>query len=153
MSGATALLPSRAQDYILRLMRNFTDEVERFLTEHGMAPSAFGNAALGDYGFVRGLRHGRSPRLVTVQRVRAWMGEFVRAKRARDRAAVKDAIAKEKERAAEKAAKEALRAAEKARRSAEREAARQEKRMAKRKEKLKAASAPRRVRERAQGSA
>ena len=41
-----------------------------------MKPSRFGFEALGDYGFVRGLRAGRSPRLATVERVAAWMDAY-----------------------------------------------------------------------------
>ena len=43
-----------------------------------MSPSAFGYQALGDFGFVRGLRAGRSPRLKTVERVQTWMSGYDR---------------------------------------------------------------------------
>lgn len=60
-------------------MGKFLDSVERFLADHGMAPSAFGHQALNDQGFVRGLRSGRSPRIDTVERVKAWMDAYDRA--------------------------------------------------------------------------
>ncbi len=57
-------------------MRNFQAEVERFLSDHEMSPSTLGFEALGDYCFVRDLRAGRSPRLVTVEKVTAWMEAY-----------------------------------------------------------------------------
>ncbi len=67
-----------------------------------MSPSTLGFEALGDYGFVRDLRAGRSPRLSTCERVRAWMNSYDRrhpvAKRERR---------KEAERVAEEAARQA----------------------------------------------
>lgn len=53
----------------------FTAEVEAFLAETGTSKTALGKEALGDPGFVDGLRNGRRPRLDTVQRVRDFIDE------------------------------------------------------------------------------
>lgn len=59
-------------------------EIEDFLTETGMTPTAFGRDALGDPGFVFDLRSGRDCRRSTTERARQQMqhyrdtGEFVR---------------------------------------------------------------------------
>ncbi len=75
-----------------------------------MAATVFGYQALGDYGFVRGLRAGRSPRLATVERVAAWMdaydaahpnkrrAEWLRLRRAEE-AGARKAVAAEKAKA------------------------------------------------------
>lgn len=85
-------------------MRNFQTEVERFLTDHKMSPSTMGFQALGDYGFVRDLRAGRSPRLSTCQRVKAWMDGYDRRHPVQKR---------ERRKAAERAVVEAVRQATK----------------------------------------
>ena len=52
----------------------FRREVEAFLSESRTKPYVFGEQAAGDPSFVERLRRGVSFRLVTVDRVRAWMG-------------------------------------------------------------------------------
>ena len=51
----------------------FRREVEAFLTHSRTKPYVFGEQAAGDPSFVERLRRGVSFRLVTVDRVRAWM--------------------------------------------------------------------------------
>lgn len=51
-------------------------EVENFLTESGMTPTAFGVKALGDPRFVPGLRQGRECRRATRERVRSFIADF-----------------------------------------------------------------------------
>ena len=55
---------------------NFHRDVEAFLAKHGLGHATFGRLALGDTGFVTRLRAGRSPRLVTADRVLAFMREY-----------------------------------------------------------------------------
>lgn len=55
----------------------FLAEVETFLTETGMPPTAFGREVLRDGNFVSDLRKGRSPNLKVAQRVL----EFIRERR------------------------------------------------------------------------
>lgn len=47
----------------------FMAEVEGFLSRSGMAPTRFGQDAVGDPNLIRNLREGRSPSLKTVERV------------------------------------------------------------------------------------
>lgn len=47
--------------------------IERYLRESGTPASRFGRDALGDPGFVTGLRRGREPRDTTMHRVRAYI--------------------------------------------------------------------------------
>jgi predicted transcriptional regulator len=47
-----------------------SSEIEQFLVESGMSPTAFGRDALNDPGFVFGIRTGRDCRLSTVERAR-----------------------------------------------------------------------------------
>lgn len=56
-------------------MAVLSDDVEAFLIEHSMAPTAFG-AALGDRHFVRTLRRGRRVWPETEEKVRAFMAEY-----------------------------------------------------------------------------
>lgn len=62
-------------------------EIETFLAEAGMTPTAFGRDALSDPGFVFELRAGRDCRRTTAMRARAQMeryrvkGEFGSPKR------------------------------------------------------------------------
>ena len=51
-------------------------EVESFLLEAGMSPTAFGRHALGDPGFVFGLRDGRDCRHSTAERARAQIAQY-----------------------------------------------------------------------------
>ena len=51
----------------------FRREVEKFLEETGARATVLGAEAAGDRSFVGRLRRGASPRLSTVDRVRAWM--------------------------------------------------------------------------------
>ena len=64
-------------------MKNLTSEFVRrvtaFLKYSGMSPTEFGERAIGDRKFVGELRRGRSPRLVTVDRVLAFMADWDRA--------------------------------------------------------------------------
>jgi hypothetical protein len=55
---------------------DFLAEVDAFLATYNVRPTRFGEAAVGDRSFVSGLRNGRSPRLITVDRVRAYMTRF-----------------------------------------------------------------------------
>lgn len=48
-------------------------DIEAFLSEHGMTPSAFGQAAVRDAKLVFNLRHGLDVRTKTVDRVRQFM--------------------------------------------------------------------------------
>jgi predicted transcriptional regulator len=45
-------------------------EIEKFLSDTGMTPTAFGRDAMHDPGFVFGVREGRDIRLSTAERVR-----------------------------------------------------------------------------------
>lgn len=56
--------------------------VERHLRETGTPPSRFGRDALGDPGFVTGLRRGREPRDSTTKRVTAYLNALHRSARA-----------------------------------------------------------------------
>lgn len=58
-------------------------EVEAFLADTGLSPTAFGHQALGDPGFVRGLRGGRAIRPNTYERIKGFM-ETYRSKHATD---------------------------------------------------------------------
>lgn len=51
----------------------FRSEVESYLAANGNKPHLLGEEALGDPSFVSRLQRGSSPRLATVERVRAWM--------------------------------------------------------------------------------
>lgn len=51
-------------------------EIEGFLEEACMAPTAFGRDALNDPGFVFGLRAGRDCRRTTADRARAQMARY-----------------------------------------------------------------------------
>ena len=51
----------------------FRGEVESYLAMSGTKPHVLGEEVLGDPSFVSRLRWGASPRLATVERVRAWM--------------------------------------------------------------------------------
>ena len=60
-------------------------EVEAFLAGSGLSPTAFGRQALGDPGFVRGLRSGRTIRPNTYERIKGFM-ETYRSQQATDTA-------------------------------------------------------------------
>jgi hypothetical protein len=47
--------------------------IEDYLRESGIPPTRFGREAMGDPGFVTGLRNGREPRSATVRRVEAFL--------------------------------------------------------------------------------
>ncbi len=51
----------------------FLEEIEAFLAETEMSPTAFGTAALKDPPFVAQLRNGRNVTLATVEKCRAFM--------------------------------------------------------------------------------
>ena len=59
-------------------MANFLSEVERFLSDTGIAATTFGGNVMADPNFIRQLREGRSPRLTTVEKVE---GEMARIRR------------------------------------------------------------------------
>lgn len=67
------------EDIVGRMGTNLSEkllsEVNDFLSETGMGPSYFGKAASGNSELVRRLRDGRSIRLDTADRVRAFMKE------------------------------------------------------------------------------
>lgn len=50
-------------------------EIDAFLAEASMSPTAFGQRALNDPAFVPNLRAGRDPKWSTVERVREFMRE------------------------------------------------------------------------------
>jgi hypothetical protein len=58
-------------------MATLLDEIEAFLIRHGMAPTAFGDGALGDRHFVRQLRAGRRLWPETEAKVRTFMAAYV----------------------------------------------------------------------------
>jgi sulfate adenylyltransferase subunit 2 len=60
------------------IAHSFLTEIERFLMEAAVDPSALGKQALGDPSFVSDLRKGRSPSTRTMDRVRAWMNGQVK---------------------------------------------------------------------------
>lgn len=47
--------------------------IERHLRQSGITATRFGREALGDPGFVHGLRRGREPREATIRRVAAYL--------------------------------------------------------------------------------
>ena len=55
------------------LSDDFRRRVETFLEASGVKPSELGRQALGDPSFVLNLRRGRSPTLVTADRVLAFI--------------------------------------------------------------------------------
>lgn len=66
-------------------------EVEIFLEQHGMAPTAFGLKAVNDAKFVANLRSGLDPRSTTIDEIRAFMRDWrptVPKRRAEARSAV-----------------------------------------------------------------
>lgn len=60
-------------------IESFSERVEAFLKRTGIAASRFGEEAVGDRSFVEDLRAGRSPRLVTADRVDAYMQRMDRS--------------------------------------------------------------------------
>lgn len=57
-------------------MATLLRDIERFLATHKMAPTRFGDGALGDRHFVRQLRDGRRVWPETEQKVRSFMRDF-----------------------------------------------------------------------------
>ena len=55
------------------ISEHFLERVEAFLASTGTKPSEFGLSAIGDRSFVLNLRRGRSPTLVTVDKVLAYI--------------------------------------------------------------------------------
>jgi len=53
-------------------------EIDRFLRHTGMAPSRLGRDALGDPGFVAGVRAGRRVYQDTAEKLRAFMDAYQR---------------------------------------------------------------------------
>ena len=68
----------------------FLDEVEAFLAITGIKSSELGYAATGNPSFVNRMRKGTSPRLRTVDTVRAWM---IANSSAAEHQAIRDACA------------------------------------------------------------
>lgn len=54
-------------------------EIDEFLAKHTMAESQFGKLAVNDRHLVKQIREGRDLRLSTVERIRAFMAEYVPA--------------------------------------------------------------------------
>jgi len=52
---------------------SFRRQIEEYLVAADMTASDFGRLTVGDTGFVLEVRRGRSPRLVTVDRVLTWI--------------------------------------------------------------------------------
>ncbi|MFV1644916.1 hypothetical protein VWZ82_12910 [Phaeobacter sp. JH20_41] len=63
----------------IMMLPEFKSEVEKFLSETGVAPSRLGREALNDPGFVSGLRSGMEPREGTRSKVREKMQELRKA--------------------------------------------------------------------------
>jgi len=61
------------------LIELFRTEIETFLTDQEMDPTAFGRRALNDPNFVFDIRDGRSPSAKTIDRARAFMAQHVLA--------------------------------------------------------------------------
>ncbi len=61
---------------------HFLARVESCLAATGMKPTDFGREAVGDPGFVRHLRRGRSPSLATADRVLAFIDRLEAASHA-----------------------------------------------------------------------
>lgn len=57
----------------MNLAEEFSQEIDAYLEAAHLSATALGRAALGDPGFVFGLRNGRSPSLRTIDKVRAFM--------------------------------------------------------------------------------
>jgi homoserine dehydrogenase len=55
---------------------NFLNEVERFLVDHDMPPTVFGQKSLADPNFVFDLREGRDVRFSTVDKIRSFMSSY-----------------------------------------------------------------------------
>jgi hypothetical protein len=53
--------------------QSFISEIESFLVDSGMSPTAFGKAAVGDPSFVGDIRTGRMPGLRLVEKVSAYI--------------------------------------------------------------------------------
>ena len=60
------------------LTRWFERRISAFIRDTGMSPSELGKRAVGDPSFWGDLRRGRSPRLVTVERILAFMAAWDR---------------------------------------------------------------------------
>lgn len=70
-----------------RYTPDFLSRVETAIRFHRLKQSEFGRAAVGDPGFVRELRRGRSPSLMTADRVLAYIESLGAPRRvARERA-------------------------------------------------------------------
>jgi hypothetical protein len=65
-----------------RYSDEFQTEVEAFLASTRMKATDFGRDSIGDSNFIRHLRKGRSPTLVTADRVRAFMEQVRQSRQA-----------------------------------------------------------------------
>ena len=61
----------------------FREQVEAFLKANRVTATDFGRQAVGDPSFVLNLRRGRSPKLVTVDKVLAFIAQCEAAERKR----------------------------------------------------------------------
>ena len=52
------------------------ERIDRFCSQHNIAPTAFGRAAIGDGNLIANLRNGRSVTLKTAQRALSFMAEY-----------------------------------------------------------------------------
>ncbi|WP_316214158.1 hypothetical protein [Bradyrhizobium sp. SZCCHNR2032] len=50
------------------------DEIDAFMARSGITPTDFGLSSIGDPNLYGDLKKGRSPRLATLDRIRAFMG-------------------------------------------------------------------------------
>jgi hypothetical protein len=69
----------------MAISRQFRERVEAFLTTSGFKPTEFGRQATGDPSFVLSLRRGRSPTLVTADKVLAFIAEREAARSGRSK--------------------------------------------------------------------
>jgi hypothetical protein len=54
-------------------VKQLLSDIERYLVSTGVEPTVFGRHAVRDGNFIQRLRGGRTPRLQTIDRVRAYM--------------------------------------------------------------------------------
>lgn len=61
---------------IMDLRQQFLSEIDAFMATRAMTQTQFGVKAVGDSSFVPRLREGASPRIDTVEKVRAFMASY-----------------------------------------------------------------------------
>jgi predicted transcriptional regulator len=57
------------------LSEHFLSTVESFLKESGIKPTEFGRQAVGDPSFILNLRRGRSPTLITADKIMTFIAK------------------------------------------------------------------------------